>query len=136
MSNKTETYIANGQMIFIQTKDGLKERICDREYYLNEFKKDLLVDAENYVNYIYDSKFTFTTTNLISGKKFLRLVLSERYNNDNGLITEIFVNGFKSNLGLITDKFVSGEGCLLDEDVWKDMCNKYNIEVNWKSKCK
>ena len=70
---KTETYVANGQLIFFQTKDGLKECKYDRDYYLNEFQKTLTVDTENYVNYIYDTKFTFTITNLISGKKFLKI---------------------------------------------------------------
>ena len=127
-------YAANGQMIFVQTKDGLKECRHDRDYYVNEYKDRLGASIDDYVNYIYDSKFKFDIYNMMSGKKFLKMVLSGYFVNDDGYICEIFADGFKTNLGLFTDYLISGEGCLLDEDAWKDMCDRYNIEVNWANK--
>ena len=134
MSKDKEKYLAKGQMIFVQTADGLKEYIYDRDYYLNEYRDKLGLNTETYVNYIYDSKFTFNVYSLMSGKKFLKMISSGYFTDDDGHIAELFVDGFKTNLGLFTDKLISGEGCLLDENAWKNMCNKYNVEVNWANK--
>lgn len=134
MKISEDKYLAKGQMIFVQTKDGLKERICDRNYYIEQYKPVLGINVNDYIDYIYNSKFTFKIYNKMSGKKFLKMVLSGYFINDDGHIAEIFADGFKTNLGLFTDNLISGEGCLLDEDAWKDLCNKYNIEVNWVNK--
>ena len=132
--NKMEKYFAKGQVLFVQTKDGLKENRYDRDYYMEEYKSRLGTATENYVNYLYDSKFTYKVYNLMSGKKFLKQVLEGYFMDGDGSICEIFIDGFKSNLGLFTDKLISGEGCLLDEDSWKKLCDIYNVEVNWANK--
>lgn len=128
---ETEKYLAKGQMIFVQTKDGLKENVFDEQYYLDDYKPKLGLTAKDYVMYLFDSKFTFDVYTLMSGKKFLKMISEGYITNDDGCICEIFANGFKTNLGIFTNNLISGEGCLLDEDAWKDMCDKYNIEVNW-----
>ena len=49
---ETEKYFAKGQVVFVQTKDGLKENRYDRDYYMEEYKSKLGTATENYVNYL------------------------------------------------------------------------------------
>ena len=132
--DKTDNYLAKGQMIFVQTKDGLKECRYDRNYYINKYKNRLGVHTEDYINTIYNSKYNCTIYKLISGMKFLNMVLENYFTDDDGAICEIFADGFKTNLGLFTDNLFSGGGCLLDENAWRNICDRYNIEVNWVNK--
>lgn len=132
--NKEEKYIANGQIVFVHTKDGLKECKYDRDFYLNANKQTLGNYANDYVDYIYNSKFTFKIYKLMPGKKFLDMVKSGYFVDSDGTICEIFADGFKCNLGLFTNNLISGGGCFVDEEMWLDLCDRYNIEVNWANK--
>ena len=134
MKDNVEKYLAKGQMIFVQTLDGLKECRFDRDFYINEYKDVMNNNTENYVDYLYNSKFTFNIYKIYSGKEFLELVKSEYFINGDGMISAIFADGFKCNLGLYTDKLISGEGCFVNEEMWLDLCDRYDIEVNWANK--
>ncbi len=127
-------YLAKGQMVFVQTKDGLKECKFDRDFYMNEYKDTLGSRVTDYVDFIYNSKFTFDIYKIIPGKEFLEYVQSGYFINGDGTISGIFADGFKCNLGLFTDNLISGEGCFVDEEMWLDLCDRYNIEVNWANK--
>lgn len=132
-------YKAKGNILFIfvsdedscglgcitkEIEDLIKEqtRYCPNN---KEFEKVVREDIENHYTYdIYD---------LMSGKDFLEAVLGGCFTDYDGSIADIFVDGFKSNLGLCANSLTSGT-FLVDEQTFRDICNTHKVEVNWANK--
>ena len=66
MKDNVEKYLAKGQMIFVQTLDGLKECRFDRDFYINEYKDVMNNNTENDVDYLYNSKFLSSSLIILS----------------------------------------------------------------------
>ena len=69
---------------------------------------------------------------LIDGKEFLENVRNKFITNHNGILLHIFVDGFESNLGLMSSDFCQGD-FLLTENLFEELCEEYNIKVHWKN---
>lgn len=67
---------------------------------------------------------------LIDGKEFLHDVRKKWIIDYDGSLEHIFVNGFESNLGLASNDFCQGK-FLVMEDVFEELCEEYNIKVDW-----
>ena len=69
----------------------------------------------------------------MSGSEFLSSVDSTCIIDDDGLLSEVLVDGFISNLGLSHKHFSQGD-FLVTYDVWKNICNNHDVVVNWANK--
>lgn len=69
----------------------------------------------------------------LQGEKFLKYVQDGSITNYHGHEADVFVDGFRSNLGLLHENIQVG-GFLVDEDVWIELCKEHKIEVNWANK--
>ena len=67
---------------------------------------------------------------LFDGKEFLEDVRNKCIIDYDGSLEHIFVNGFESNLGLASNDFCQGK-FLVMEDVFEELCEEYNIKVDW-----
>ena len=50
-----------------------------------------------------------------------------------GTLADVFVDGFVSNLGLFHNGFKQGK-FLVTYDIWKKICDKHDVIVNWANK--
>lgn len=130
-----EKYNAKGYIEFRLGADGIEYHIFDRDWYLknesryfsNPTECEAIVDQQfrwNYTKDIYD---------LMDGKKFLEYVQEGYLIDYDGIISNIFVDGYLSNLGLATDNLTQGK-FLVSADVWLDLCDEFKVEVNWANK--
>lgn len=130
-----EQYNAKGYIEFSLGVDGIQYRIYDRDYYLKHeqgYIKDT-VFCEQVVDHMYRHNFTKQIYDLIDGKKFLEAVQEGYFIDYDGIISDVFVDGYVSNLGLITDNLTKGK-FLVTAEVWEEICDGFKVEVNWANK--
>lgn len=123
-----DKFQAKGQIIFRYTNDGIQSKIYDRDYYLKHHDNN----AE-YVDFIYDSHFNRSTYDLMTGKNFYKDVDNTSLIDYDGSIADVFVDGYLSNLGLAYKGMCQGD-FLVDGEVWLELCDEYDIKVNWANK--
>lgn len=82
---------------------------------------------------IKDGIFTHEIYTLIPGLKFLEMVRDRTITDDDGLISEMFVDGFQSNLGLCEAGFCQN-GFLVTGNIFASLCERHDIMVNWANK--
>ena len=130
-----EQYKAKGHIEFHLGIDGIKYQIYDRDYYLKQEKRYIKDDAfcEEVVEHMYQHNFTKNIYDLIDGKEFLEAVQQGYFIDYDGTIADIFVDGYISNLGLATNNLTKGK-FLVDAEVWEEICDEFNVEVNWANK--
>lgn len=128
-------YNAKGCIEFSLGVDGIEYRIYDRDYYLRREKGYIRDNAfcEEVVEHMYRHNFTKDIYDLIDGKKFLENVQEGYFMDYDGTISDIFVDGYISNLGLTTDNLTKGN-FLVAADVWSEICDEFKVEVNWANK--
>lgn len=133
-------YKAKGNVKFIMYSDK-DDSTCG--YVLNYISNnDLITNAtqynkspsfiEAYTKDVIDLH-TYPIFDLMPGLDFLEAVLSGSITDYDGIIANIFVDGFNSNLGLYTQNLIDGE-FLVCENTFREICNKYKVEVNWANK--
>lgn len=133
-------YKAKGNVKFIMYSDK-DNSTC--EYVLHYISNnDLITNAtqynkspsfvEAYTRDVIDLH-TYPIFDLMSGLDFLEAVLSGGITDYDGTLSDIFVDGYKSNLGLAAEGFEQGE-FLVDENLFKQICEQYKVEVNWANK--
>lgn len=76
---------------------------------------------------------TYEIYYLMDGMEFLNAVLDGSIMDYDGTLSDIFIDGYKSNLGLATEGLEQGE-FLVDENLFKQICEQYKVEVNWANK--
>ena len=125
--------ITKGFMIFRLGHAGLESKTITADDMVQEFDTtdsnvlDLLIDG------VVKNKLTIQEYSLMSGSAFLSLVDSTCIIDDDGLLSEVLVDGFISNLGLSHKHFSQGD-FLVTYDVWKDICSNHDVVVNWANK--
>lgn len=88
---------------------------------------------EGLMDSVVTNKLTVQEYSLMSGSRFLSLVDNTCIMDDDGLISEVIVDGFVSNLGLSHKGFSQGE-FLVTYDVWRYICSNHDVVVNWANK--
>lgn len=130
-----DKYKAKGQLFFRLGLNGIQTQVYDRSYYL-QHEQYYINDnkmCEEIVDQIYRWDFERDIYDLFDGKEFLKLVQDGCIMDDDGFMSTVFVDGYISNLGLATDNLTQGN-FLVSAEVWKDICNKFKVEVNWANK--
>lgn len=134
-SAKMKKYKAKGYLIFRLGPDGIETQTYDRNYYLNRNRKYHADEkmVKDIVDGMYRWQFTKDVYDLYDGKDFLEDVKSYCITDYDGSIADVFVDGYKSNLGLSAGNIMSGD-FLVSEEVWLDICETFAVEVNWANK--
>lgn len=114
--NKCGEYPVKGKMIWMYQNDG---DIAHLDIDYNEIEKEILSPI-----LVYD---------LMSGKKFYENVDSGCLIDYDGHIADVYINGYKSNLGLYHKGICQGD-FIVDGDTWLEICEEFNVEVNWANK--
>lgn len=122
-------YKSKGLLLFAYGKEG---ELYTRKWDMKALTKNLSSNSEKE-----DFQEMFHThdideKDLIDGKKFLENVRNRIITNDNGTLSHIFVDGYESNLGLISSDFSQGN-FLLTENLFAELCEEYNIKAHWKN---
>lgn len=107
--------VSKGKMIFVLSTDG---------------------DCFNFYHYLLEedcNKEEIYEYDFIEGKEFLNSVRTGCFSDFDGFISEIIVNGYVSNLGLAEEGVMSGK-FLIGGALFEELCNEFDIVVNWANK--
>lgn len=121
-------YKSKGLLLFAYGKDG---ELYTRELSVETLAKLQHVKSEDMQELCYT--YNIDEKDLIDGKEFLEDVQSKCIIDYDGSLEHIFVNGFESNLGLASTDFCQGK-FLVMEDVFEELCEEYDIKVDWARK--
>lgn len=126
--------ITKGFMIFRLGPAGLESKTITvydmAEDFANIADSNML---DSLIGGLVKNRLTIQEYSLMSGSEFLSSVDSTCIIDDDGLLSEVLVDGFISNLGLSHKGFSQGE-FLVTYDVWKDICSNHDVVVNWANK--
>ena len=70
---------------------------------------------------------------LMTGKEFFTYVDNGSITDYDGQLAAVFVNGYKSNLGLVHKDFCQ-KGFLIDGESWLDICENNEVLIEWCNK--
>jgi hypothetical protein len=70
---------------------------------------------------------------MMSGKDFYECVDGGGIIDYDGCIGNVYVNGYKSNLGLFHRGLCQGH-FIVDGPTWLDICDEFDVEVEWCNK--
>lgn len=82
---------------------------------------------------IKDGMFTHEIYHLILGPDFLHEIRNHLIIDNDGSIADIFVDGFRSNLGICEAGFQQGE-FLVTGAAFETLCKEHEITINWANK--
>ena len=104
----------------------LEDILADRMKWLSDIPN--LPDYEEAIEYLKEEvqlDNTYMIADLMDGIEFLEDVLDGSFMDYDGTLAEIFVDGYKSNLGLAAGGIEQGKFLV---------CEEYKVEVNWANK--
>lgn len=113
-SDKTR-YSPKGTMIFMCSDGEIK-------YFVENYNPEMLDFYERTI-----------CGDMMSGKDFYEDVDGGGIIDYDGILGEVFVDGYKSNLGLCHRGLCQG-GFIVDGETWLDICEEFNVEVEWCNK--
>lgn len=125
--------VTKGFMIFRLGPAGLESETITADDMVQEFDTTDLNLLDLLIDEVVKNRLTIQEYSLMSGSAFLSLVDSTCIIDDDGLLSEVLVDGFISNLGLSHKHFSQGD-FLVTYDVWKDICSNHDVVVNWANK--
>jgi hypothetical protein len=94
----------------------------DIRYFKQDYPKDMLDFYEVRI-----------CGDLMSGKEFYDNVDDTSLIDYDGSMSDVFVDGYRSNLGLF-HKGLSQGRFLVDGPTWLDICEEFDVEVEWCNK--
>ena len=127
MEDKEKKFISKGDIDFVYGKDGMMHRVWQLED-LRRLYHGVLTD-----DMIKDMHCTYNIYDLFSGKEFLQMVEEDCIIDYDGSLSDIFVDGYKSNLEFVANNFCQGK-FLVTTEIFRELCDEYNIQVNWANK--
>lgn len=135
MADKEDkVYKANGFIYFAYSEEnGLLTQTWEKEKEYTDLHYKSSSDAPDYVKETIEERHTYPIYDLMSGEEFYDAVNSGCIIDYDGTLSEIFVDGYKSNLGLCHKGFAQGN-FMVDAGAFLDLCDNYKIEVNWANK--
>ena len=126
--------VTKGFMIFRLGPAGLESETVTVDDIAADFANITTSSTlEGLMDSVVTNKLTVQEYSLMSGSRFLSLVDNTCIMDDDGLISEVIVDGFVSNLGLSHKGFSQGE-FLVTYDVWRYICSNHDVVVNWANK--
>lgn len=113
-SDKTK-YTPKGRITFIYFEDQIK-------FFTEDYEEEMLGFYEETI-----------CGDMMGGKEFYEDVDCGGIIDYDGMLGEVFVNGYKSNLGLCHKGLCQGH-FIVDGSTWLDICDEFNVEVEWCNK--
>jgi hypothetical protein len=105
-------------------------------FYFNEGKVDSFVNDKNEERYKGIEDMCFPSEeiyDMFDGLEFADMIDNGGIIDYDGSLADIFVEDYKSNLGICADNFHQGK-FMVDLNTFRDLCGQYKIEVNWANK--
>lgn len=88
---------------------------------------------KNYIEFLQDTTFAYPIYDMMNINEFIECLEDGGITNYDGSIANIFVDGYKSNLGLCIDGFIDGS-FLVSKTIIKELASCHEIIVNWANK--
>lgn len=127
-------YKAKGYMYFCYSQSGLITQKIDLETIINnEIHEYHSKETKEFIRETIEEKLNISIYELMSGEEFLEYVEGGSITDYDGTLSEIFADGYITNLGLVHKGLQQGN-FLVDAEIFEQLCNYYNIEVNWANK--
>lgn len=127
---------SKGIATFYFGKNGIEVAFKDKE-------KDELADflrsqlpleiTEDAIKTELDNKYKYELYDLMDGKEFIEDIKNKCLMDYDGFVVNVFVNGYESNLGL-HHSTLNIDGFKVTLEKFEEMCNTYDIKVNWANK--
>lgn len=127
---KEKEFLNKGFLTFYLTQEGLTIRTINRDDYISSMFPNM--SMEEYES-ITDFKFNKTIYSMFDGQEFVDMIKKGCITSYDGFISEIYVDGYLSNLGIISDTFEDGE-FLVSIEMFEELCQDYEVLVNWANK--
>ena len=112
-------YRIKGYRIFAYVNGGLSYS----DYTKEEFNKIFVDNTTSKVD----------TKELMSGTQFITDVNCNEIGNSDGYIENIYVDGYKTNLGVVSKHLIQG-AFLVDFETFGKICLEHDVKVHWISK--
>jgi len=94
---------------------------------------DIKYFTEDYPAETKDMFYQVVCGDMMSGKDFYECVDGGCIIDYDGSLGDVYVNGYKSNLGLYHRGLCQGH-FLVDGQTWLDICDEFDVEVEWCNK--
>lgn len=122
---------ALGSMIFCYTEEGI-------QYCIRSIVEDIPShvsdeEKENYIQFIKEQNYQHWIADIMEGSEFLDIVKCGGFIDYDGTLSEVYVDGYISNLGLFHEDICQG-GFLVDGEIFKEICENHHVLVNWANK--
>lgn len=127
MENKEKKFISKGDIDFAYGKDGMMYRVWELED-LRRLYHGVLTD-----DVIKETHCSHNLYDLFTGKEFLSMIEDGGIIDYDGDLCNIFVDGYNSNLGIVDKGFCQGK-FLVTTEIFRELCDKHDINVNWANK--
>lgn len=127
---KEKEFLNKGFLTFYLTQEGLTIRRINRDDYISSMFPNM--SMEEYESFT-DFKFNKTIYSMFDGQEFVDMIKKRYITSYDGFISEIYVDGYLSNLGIISDTFEDGE-FLVSIEMFEELCQDYEVLVNWANK--
>jgi hypothetical protein len=98
--------------------------------YIDDQIKFFTEDYPEHVKEMYERRIC---GDMMSGKDFYEEVDCGGIIDYDGILGEVYVNGYKSNLGLFHRGLCQGY-FIVDGPTWLDICDEFDVEVEWCNK--
>lgn len=130
-----ENFKAKGYIYFAYSPTGLMTRTLEKDNIFEERSK-YHKDSPEVLEFIkeeLDEELSFDIYDLMSGSEFVNAIEHGSIIDYDGSLSDIFVDGYKTNLGIADDNFMQGE-FLMSTRAFSELCNEHDIKVNWANK--
>lgn len=132
MSNTDKTYQSKGFMLF-QLDDDFDLTYQTQTVTLDDILNQYSEELRGIFRPVVAKMFTHSVYDLMSGEEFLDAVRSTCITDDDGTLSDIFVDGFCTDLGLTEAELSQGK-FLVSGKVFEKICNEHEVLVNWANK--
>ena len=130
MSNTEKTYQSKGFMTFKLNDDF---ELAYQTITVNDMLSHYPEEMRDALKPGIIETLTYPVYDLMPGKEFLDAVRSTCIIDDDGTLSDIFIDGFRTNLGL-DEAGLSQGGFLVSGQIFEQLCDEHEVLVNWANK--
>lgn len=131
LSNKY--FEALGTITFRYTNDDIEYSIENANDIPQYMKNQEQEEIDNYINFYKQMHCQKWIADMIDGEEFLNAVESGCFIDEDGTLSEIYVDGYLSNLGLCHEGINQG-AFMVNGDIFREICKEHHVLVDWANK--
>lgn len=122
-----------GRMIFCYTNTGLKYQVINADDVPEYIKEKGQEEINEYIKFNKEMYYQEWIAHIMDGLEFLSDVDNGCFIDYDGTLSEIYVDGYLTNLGLCHKGICQGK-FLVDGEVFRDICTNHHVLVDWANK--